>query len=79
MANKPIKGIKRTPVESSNIKSIGYSSEHRTLEIEFKKGSVYQYNPITQETFNALMAADSKGGYFAKFIKVNELVTVTKL
>jgi len=35
--------MKRVPVRSSNLISVGYDSALRVLEAEFKHGSVYQY------------------------------------
>lgn len=61
----------RKPVKSSNIASIGYHPATKTLEIEFKNGSVFQYNNIEQSHHAALMTADSPGGHFAKHIRVH--------
>jgi len=57
--------MNRIPVDSSNIISIGY--EPGLLEVEFKNG-VYQYPGVPEELGGALMAADSKGKFFARFI-----------
>ena len=35
--------IRREPVESKSIASIGFHSELRVLEIEFRSGAVYRY------------------------------------
>ena len=59
----------RQPVESSNIKSIGYDTG--TLEIEFKSGGVYQYANVPLFHHVALMNTKSKGKYFHRFIKPN--------
>lgn len=59
----------RQRVDSSQIVSIGYSSELRKLEIEFKTGSVYVYDNITPEIHSKLMAADSIGKFFGQNIK----------
>ena len=56
------------PVKSSNLKSVAYDSDSGTLEIAFKKGK-YTYTNINESTYNGLMNAHSKGGYFARFIK----------
>jgi hypothetical protein len=58
--------MKRTPVQSSNVVSIGY--EDGVLEVEFKSG-VYQYAGVPQETFDALMAAESKGQFVSRHIR----------
>ena len=61
--------IKRIEVESSNIKSVGYSQQDEVLEVEFQNGSVYQYERVPQKTHRELMEAESVGKYFAKHIK----------
>ncbi len=57
----------RTPVESSNIKSVGFDSN--TLEIEFISGGIYQYFDVPTEVYHLFMNASSKGTFFNKYIK----------
>jgi KTSC domain len=57
----------RTPVASSTLKSIGYADG--ILEVEFPNGSVYRYFGVSKETVAALMASESKGQHFVKFIR----------
>lgn len=59
----------RTPIDSSNIVSIGYNEGSSTLEIEFHSGAVYQYFDVPESTFEELMGAGSHGRYFANKIK----------
>ena len=54
----------RTPVASSNLVSVGYDPNSKTLEIEFKQGRVYQYFGVPAYIFRSLMQAPSKGEYF---------------
>jgi hypothetical protein len=61
--------MERTPVSSSNLRSIGYDQESSTLEVEFNTGAVYQYHGVGQEAFDSLMQAGSKGAYFNTNIK----------
>lgn len=68
--------MKRIPVNSSNIGSIGYDAKKQILEIEFKgKGnspaSVYQYEGVPEALHQALMSSDttSKGQFFDLHIK----------
>ena len=42
--------MNRKPVRSSNISSIGYDSESKTLEIEFHSGGVYQYFNVPEKS-----------------------------
>lgn len=59
----------RTPVSSSNLRSVGYDAQSSVLEIEFQDGHVYQYSRVSEATYAALMRAWSKGTYFHEFIK----------
>jgi len=60
----------RTPVESTQIKSIGFDQTTNTLEVEFAKGgAVYQYKDVTRETFDLFLAAESKGRFFGQAIR----------
>lgn len=56
--------MQRTPVSSSNLRSVGYDPATRTLEIEFMNGHIYQYSGVPQSSYTALMAAESHGRYF---------------
>lgn len=57
------KKIDMLPVESSNVKSVGYDADSQTLAIEFKSGGVYHYEDVPKQTFADLMAAESPGKY----------------
>ena len=61
--------MKKTPVTSSNVASIGYDEDSSTLEIEFNNGATYQYFDVPVNVFTELRDADSVGGYLAARIK----------
>lgn len=61
--------IQRTPVTSSAIRSVGYDSSTRILEIEFTGGSVYRYYEVPSDVYRGLMSAESHGKYFNRYIK----------
>ena len=61
--------MKRIPVESSDLASVGYDSKNSVLEIEFKSGGIYQYSGVPQPVYDDLMNAASKGKYFHQYIK----------
>lgn len=61
--------MRRQPVRSSNILSIGYEQETKTLEVEFHSGDVYQYSGVPEAVYQALMQAASKGSYLHNHIK----------
>jgi hypothetical protein len=56
--------MERTPVVSTDLRSVGYDPNSQTLEVEFNAGSVYQYAGVPQSEYDGLMNADSKGRYF---------------
>jgi hypothetical protein len=74
----------RNPVNSSNIKNIGYEGDSKILEIEFhgrgaKKGPIWRYFPITLETYKELLSAESVGFYFHHHIKNNDMVSKERI
>lgn len=52
-----------TIVESSMIHAVGYDAETQTLEVVFNSGRTYFYEGVSQEVYDGLMAAESKGRY----------------
>ena len=61
--------ITMLPVSSAMAKSIGYSEETETLQIEFSSGAVYQYSDVEPEIWESLQDADSTGSFFNSEIK----------
>jgi len=59
----------RTPVTSSNIRSIGYDQPSAVLEVEFTLGDVYQYFDVPDHLYHGLMSASSKGQFLNDNIK----------
>ena len=57
------------PVESQNLKAVGYDPMTRELQVEFKSGGTYVYEGVSQDEHAALMSAPSKGGFLASRIK----------
>ena len=77
--------MKRTPVESSDVVSLGYDPKERVLEIEFHEGRLYRYLEVPQDIYEHFLKADSYGGYFNSYInghyryrRVNEQGDVQK-
>lgn len=57
-------------VNSSNLKSVGYDAFEKELYAVFRgSGRGYIYEGVSQELFDGLMAADSKGQFFMERIK----------
>ena len=59
----------RQPVQSSDLKSVGYEEQQNLLEIEFISGGIYQYSGVPKDIYSGLVNAPSHGKFFARFIK----------
>jgi hypothetical protein len=59
--------MERTPVQSSNIASVGHEGD--TLEIEFRNGGVFRYPGVVEEVFKGMLAAPSIGKHFHSHIR----------
>lgn len=78
------KDILRVPVNSSNIRSIGYDETRQVMEIEFwSRGAfpppIYRFGFITKEQHETLMKAESIGAHFNTVIKSNKAILNFKL
>jgi KTSC domain len=80
------KNMERISIKSSQIRSIGWSQNPTeppegkgTLEVEFTSSAVYDYADVPYLVYRTFLAAESKGKYFATFIRANyEYVCVFK-
>ena len=54
----------RQRVESTALRSVGYSKRRHILEIEFVNGAIYRYYDIAPSVYRELLAADSKARYY---------------
>lgn len=70
-----IKGIKTEPVNSSNIKEIGYDEKSQTCQVNFWNGAIYQYHPVDIPTYHGLKYTDSVGKYFNANLSTNKSIT----
>jgi KTSC domain-containing protein len=61
--------VQRIKVESSSINSMGYEADTETLEVCFCSGAVYEYAGVSQFTYDSFMASESKGHFFAVFVR----------
>lgn len=58
--------------DSTAFKQIGYNTKESDIVVQFKKsGDYYVYYDVPKEVWDALVDADSKGGYYNKEIKGN--------
>jgi len=63
----------RTPVTSSNIRSIGYDSSSAILEVEFTSGDVYQYFDVSENLYQQFFDTSSQGQFLNDHIRYNYL------
>jgi KTSC domain len=59
----------RIPVDSMQLTSIGYDPARAVLEVEFRKGGIYQYFAVPADIHRQLMAAQSIGTFFNTVIR----------
>jgi hypothetical protein len=62
-------GIRRSPVSSSVLRSVGYDEGEEILEIELTNGAVYRYFDLPAKVYQGLMAAESHGRYFLRHVR----------
>lgn len=72
--------MKRKIIEgSSNVAEIGYLASTKTLQVKFQSGGIYDYNPVSESTYNELMSAESKGSFLSKNIVWNKSIKTKRV
>lgn len=61
--------MRRQPVQSSAISSVGYDPGSEVLEVEFSSGAVYDYFGVPPGVYRSLLKAPSKGQYVSRRIR----------
>jgi hypothetical protein len=61
--------MRRTAVDSTTMRSVGYDAVEQVLEVEFTSGAIYQYLEVPAAVFDGLMHAESKGRYVNQEIR----------
>jgi len=63
--------IALTPVQSNQVKAIGYDDATQTLAVTFTRGAgaIYHYPNVSRAQYEAFIGAESIGTHFGKFIK----------
>jgi hypothetical protein len=64
-----ISHIKREPVQSAALASVGYSTRLHALEIEFRNGAIYRYLNVDPAIYHQLMIAPSKARFYDEKIR----------
>lgn len=62
-------GMKRVPVDSEAISSVGYDAATETLEVEFITGRIYHYHGVSPGMHRSFLTAQSLGVFFNHHIR----------
>lgn len=60
--------MRRKPVKSSVVSSVGYDPDTKTMELEFSDGSLYEYYDVPAAIHRRLMEAESVGRFLNRFV-----------
>ena len=61
--------VEWVPLESSVFTAVAYRAGAQQLYLQFQEGNVYRYFACPRSVYNGLLAAESKGRYFAQQIR----------
>ena len=61
--------MKMIPIQSSNLRAIGYDQENATLAVEFHSGVLHHHGGVPAALYVGLMSAPSHGKYYNEHIK----------
>jgi hypothetical protein len=56
-------------VKSTNVDSVGYDPETKTLQVQFKSGGIYQYAGVQPEMYADLLEAESIGRFVSQVVR----------
>lgn len=55
--------------DSSNMTGFGYEPKTKVLTVEFKSGERYEYEDVSEKTFQEMRDSESKGKFHSASIK----------
>ena len=61
--------MKTTPVQSSNLREVGYDPARREMRVVFHSGAVHDHLDVPPEEYAGLMSAPSHGKHYNARIK----------
>jgi hypothetical protein len=61
--------VEWVPLESNVFTSAAYGADARQLYLRFHEGNIYRYFECPRSVYKGLLAAESKGRYFAQHIR----------
>ena len=56
-------------LNSTGLRAAAYQDQLALLELEFRSGATYQYFGVSEQTYQELLLAPSKGAYFNSHIR----------
>ena len=70
-SEQPRPPIALHPVESGQVKAVGYDAATQTLAVQFRHGkqAIYHYRDVSPETHAAFVSAESLGSFFRDNLK----------
>lgn len=61
--------LRRTPIDSTSLATVGYDPSRGILEVEFHGGRVYRYFGVPRRRYEELLHAESAGRFLNTEIK----------
>jgi KTSC domain len=61
--------MRRHPLDSSSLASVGYDPRRRRLEVEFRTGHVYDYFDVPPSVYDEFCQAPSAGRFFTSSVR----------
>lgn len=61
--------MQMVPINSDVFTAVGYDTYRKLLQVTLKNGVTYEHTGVPESTYNELIAAKSKGKYYASNIK----------
>ena len=59
----------RQPVQSTILRSVGYDTDKKNMEIEFHSGLIYQYSSVPSKVYADLISAPAVGKFFSDKVR----------
>jgi hypothetical protein len=61
--------MEMTPVQSTQVASVGYDAATQTMAVQFKAGGLYEYAGVPADVAAAAVKAESIGRFLAQNVK----------
>jgi len=61
--------LDRQPVQSTILRSVGYDTDKKNMEIEFHSGLIYQYSSVPSKVYTDLISAPAVGKFYTDKVR----------